>query len=170
MFNINTAHIYFILRNCTYRSIIFSRHSKQLIKINCVVQRAGLIIFGCTTTAKLDTVGSSEYIGPTIWTGDPTPQLLQSRFSSYKFWLHFSNHTQYHLIDVTTTEFVECQISLLLQINFTQKKTLWKHRKKTLWKQSEKLLPRIWDVNMDTDNCQLTRSVIIPLKTAKIIV
>lgn len=162
MFNINTAHIYFILRLCTYRSIIFSRHSKQLIKINCVVQRVGLIIFGCTT-AKLDTVGSSEYIGPTIWAGDPTPQLLQSLFSSYKFWWYFPSHTLYHLIDVTTKEFVECQISLLLQINFSWKKTLWKHILKNC-------SPRIWDVNMDTDNCQLTRSVIIPLKTAKIIV
>jgi hypothetical protein len=36
-----SAHIqYFILRICTYRSIIFSRHSKQLIKINCVVAKS----------------------------------------------------------------------------------------------------------------------------------
>jgi hypothetical protein len=40
MFNINTVHIYFILRICTYRSIIFSRHSKQLIKMNCVVAKS----------------------------------------------------------------------------------------------------------------------------------
>jgi len=40
MFNINIAHICFILRICTYRSIIFNRHSKQLIKINCVVAKS----------------------------------------------------------------------------------------------------------------------------------
>jgi len=40
MFNINIAHICFILRICTYRSITFSRHSKQLIKINCEVAKS----------------------------------------------------------------------------------------------------------------------------------
>jgi hypothetical protein len=161
LFNINTVHICTILRICTYRNIIFRRHSKQLIKINCVVSKSWFNYFWVYNDSQAGHSGQYRTHQTNNLDWWPYTPIAPVTLSSYKFWSHLSSHTQYHLFDVTTTEFVECYISLLLQINLIWTKELWKHNLKNC-------SPWIWDDNMDTNNCHLTRSVIIPLKTAKI--